>query len=182
MFGTNPIAFGFPVENSYPLIADFATSTMSHGDLQLTAQRNEAVPAATGVGQNGRETTDPQEILTDGALLPFGGHKGALLSLLVEVLGSALTGGAFSYETEAERPEGSVTSRTGQFLLIVDPDRDLPAGSRDFPTRISQLLRMLRQQGMDRLPGDRRHLTRLQSEEKGIPVTDTIRALLNDDI
>ena len=38
-----------------------------------------------------RPTTDPSAVLDGGALLPFGGHKGSGVSVLLEGLATALT-------------------------------------------------------------------------------------------
>ncbi|MFT4232126.1 MAG: Ldh family oxidoreductase, partial [Leucobacter sp.] len=123
VLSTNPFAFATPVAGARPLVADFATSSMSFGDLTLAAQAGRPVPPGTGVDAVGRETTDPRAIIDGGALLPFGGHKGAMLSMMVELLASGLTGGDFTFETHRGKPEGAHSTRTGQFLLVIDPDR-----------------------------------------------------------
>lgn len=45
------------------------------------------------------------------------------LSLIIEVLASGLTGGAFSHEMDFGAHPGNQTPQTGQFLLVVDPAR-----------------------------------------------------------
>ncbi|KUF06810.1 Ldh family oxidoreductase [Leucobacter sp. G161] len=177
MLGTNPFAFATPVAGSDPLVMDFATSTMSHGDLQLRAQAGEPVPVGTGTGTHGRDTTDPDEILESGGLLPFGGHKGANISIMVEILASGLTGGAFSYRDDlvfAEAPEDGGTARTGQLLILIDPER---GGDGSFADRIAQLVAELRASGLERLPSDRRYMARARANREGIPVTDAVRML-----
>ncbi|MFV0435737.1 MAG: Ldh family oxidoreductase [Leucobacter sp.] len=214
VLSTNPFAFAIPVEGAPPLIADFATSSMSYGDLTLAAQAGRSVPPGTGVDAAGCETTDPRAILDGGALLPFGGHKGATLSIMVELLASALTGGDFTVEAQREKPAGAHSTRTGQFLLIIDPDRGLSrrdagagagaaggagpaddagagaggAGSADgagagglggFAARAAQLVEVLRNAGLDRLPADHRYRVRRQAESSGIPITPAIQNLLD---
>ncbi|MGD9508554.1 MAG: Ldh family oxidoreductase [Geminicoccaceae bacterium] len=174
VFGTNPIAFATPVAGARPLIMDFATSTMSNGDLRIARDEGRRVPLGTGLGRDGRDTEDPDEILTHGGLLPFGGHKGAALSLMVEVLASGLTGGHFSHEVDLAAYPGSLTPRTGQLLIVVDPAR---GGNDGFAERVAGLLTLLRESGLDRLPSDRRYRYRDAAMARGIPVTDTIRAL-----
>lgn len=174
VFGTNPFAFATPAGDGPPLIVDFATSTMSRGDLQLARNESRDVPGGTGTGRDGRETTDPAEILDEGALLPFGGHKGAALSLMVEVLASGLTGGAFSFEAGTEDAPHAHTSRTGQLLLVIDPAY---GGNDAFTGRVAGLTAMLRAAGMTRLPGDQRYRNRAMSEANGIAVTPAITAL-----
>jgi delta1-piperideine-2-carboxylate reductase len=177
VLSTNPFAFATPVAGARPLIADFATSSMSFGDLTLAARAGRPVPLGTGVDAAGRETTDAGAIANGGTLLPFGGHKGAALSLMVELLASALTGGAFSLEACADKPSGAHSSRTGQFLLVIDPNR---GASGDFALRVAKFMQMLREAGIDRLPADHRYKCRAEAEANGIPVTPAIRELLGE--
>ena len=175
VYGTNPLAYAAPVAGSRPLVVDFATSAMSMGDVTLTANEGRQVPEGTGLDSEGNETTDAAEIVDGGTLLPFGGHKGAALSLMVELLASALTGGDFSVEAAPGKPEGAASTQTGQFLLLIDPNR---GGSADFAARAAQLIGVLRDAGIERIPADRRYRTRDEAEARGIPVTPAIRALL----
>ena len=97
LFGTNPIAFAAPRANGDPLVFDMATSAIAHGDVQIAAREGRLLPPQHGVDAGGQPTQDPQAILQGGALLPFGGHKGSALSMMVELLAAALTGGDFSF-------------------------------------------------------------------------------------
>ncbi|WP_156143973.1 Ldh family oxidoreductase, partial [Sinomonas humi] len=176
VLSTNPFAYAIPVAGAPPLVADFATSSVSFGDLTLAARTGRPVPPGTGVDAEGRDTTDAGAIADGGSLLPFGGHKGAALSVMVEVLASALTGGAFSREASVDKPSGAHSSRTGQFLLVIDPDRGT---SGEFADRVATFTKMLRAAGMDRLPADHRYARRAEAEARGIPVTNAIRELLD---
>ncbi|RBP65719.1 delta1-piperideine-2-carboxylate reductase [Brevibacterium sanguinis] len=174
VFGTNPFGFATPAADADPVVFDFATSTMSHGDLQLHRNEGRSVPPGTGVDGDGEDCMDPAVILAEGGLSPFGGHKGALLSLMIETLAAGLTGAGFTVEIDAEAPAGAHTFRTGQLYIVIDPKR----GSGDgFPGRVAELVGMLREAGMSRMPGDRRYARRRRAEVEGIPVTDDIRAL-----
>lgn len=174
VFGTNPIAFATPVEGGLPIAMDFATSSMSQGDLRIARGEGRHVPLGTGIGRQGRDTEDPAEILDEGGILPFGGHKGALLSLMVELLASALTGGHFSHEVDMSSVPGAEIPRTGQLLIVLDPQR---GGNDQFGRRVAGLVQMLRDAGMTRLPGDHRYRRRSEAAERGIPVTPAIREL-----
>lgn len=176
VFSTNPFGFATPVEGAPPIVFDYATSSISHGDLQLHRREGRKVPPGTGVGRDGEETDDPNEILTEGGILPFGGHKGALLSFMIEVLAAGLTGGRFTYEMDAQSPEGVHSYGTGQLFIVIDPAR---GGNEVFEHRIAEFVAMLREAGMSRLPGDRRYEARQASEAAGVPVTDLIRDLFD---
>lgn len=168
VFGTNPIAFAAPRSSGPPVIFDFATSAMSNGDLRLAARDGRRVSVGTGIDSKGRLTQDPQSILEGGALLPFGGHKGAALSLMVEVMASALTGGAFSSEVDFSGHPGAETPRTGQLILVLDPAR---GGNTNFASRVQTLVENIHASGDVRLPGSRRDALRRCARQHGIPIS-----------
>jgi delta1-piperideine-2-carboxylate reductase len=167
VLGTNPIGFATPVEGRPPLIFDFATSAMSNGDLRLAARDGKKVPPGTGIDSLGELTGDPDSILGGGALLPFGGHKGAALSLMVEILASALTGGLFSHEVDFSQNPGAETPNTGQMLLVVDPARS----DNRFAARVLSLTEAIRSSGNIRLPSDHRYRKRAEAEKHGIRIS-----------
>jgi delta1-piperideine-2-carboxylate reductase len=168
VFGTNPIAFAAPVDGASPMVFDQATSALSNGDLRIAARGGRNVPLGSGVDRRGRPTLDPAAILDGGALLPFGGHKGASIALMVEILASALTGGQFSFEVDFTGHPGAETPRTGQLLIVIDPER---GGNIAVASRIRQLIDRVRDAGQIRLPGDRRYVRRKVSDYYGVPIS-----------
>jgi len=90
--GTNPHSWGFPTTESvgFPIVIDWATSTVAMGRVQQFAREGKALPPGAAVDEAGRETTDPQKVK---ALLPFGAHKGYGLSLIDELV-AAYVGGS----------------------------------------------------------------------------------------
>ncbi|AFY19654.1 MULTISPECIES: Ldh family oxidoreductase [unclassified Pseudomonas] len=165
LFGTNPIAFAAPRAGGEPIVFDLATSAIAHGDVQIAARQGERLPQGMGVDSLGQPTTDPKAILEGGALLPFGGHKGSALSMMVELLAAALTGGNFSFEFDWNNHPGAKTPWTGQLLIVIDPDK---AAGQSFAERSQELVRQMHGVGLKRLPGDRRHLQRARSLANGI--------------
>ncbi|WP_339436723.1 MULTISPECIES: Ldh family oxidoreductase [unclassified Pseudomonas] len=165
LFGTNPIAFAAPRADGLPIVFDLATSAIAHGDVQIAARKGERLPPGMGVDGLGQPTQDPRAILEGGALLPFGGHKGSALSMMVELLAAALTGGNFSFEFNWSDHPGARTPWTGQLLILIDPSK---TAGQSFAERSQELVRQMHAAGLRRLPGDRRHQTRLRSEQEGI--------------
>jgi delta1-piperideine-2-carboxylate reductase len=165
LFGTNPIAFAAPRAEGGPIVFDLATSAIAHGDVQIAAREGERLPEGMGVDSLGQPTTDPKAILEGGALLPFGGHKGSALSMMVELLAAALTGGNFSFEFDWKNHPGAKTPWTGQLLIVIDPDK---AAGQSFAERSQELVRQMHGVGLKRLPGDRRHHQRARSQVNGI--------------
>lgn len=168
LFGTNPIAFAAPCAGSDPIVFDMATSAMAHGDVQIAARKGERLPEGMGVDNKGEPTCDPQAILDGGALLPFGGHKGSALSMMVELLAAALTGGNFSFEFDWSQHPGAKTPWTGQLIIVIDPARSV--GNR-FAERSRELVRQMQAVGLQRLPGERRFREREQSAKEGVTLT-----------
>src|SRR5262249_51672692 len=94
--GTNPIAFGFPMDGD-PLVIDLGTSAFMGTDLQFRQRLGLPLPEGVAIDENGRPTRDAQAARR-GAILPFGGHKGYALALAMHALG-VLCGGAADQES-----------------------------------------------------------------------------------
>jgi LDH2 family malate/lactate/ureidoglycolate dehydrogenase len=90
VLGTNPIAVALPGADG-PLVLDMGTSAFMGTDLALRVRLGTPLPEGVAIDRDGRPTRDPEEA-RQGALLPFGGHKGFGLGLIVQAFG--LLGGA----------------------------------------------------------------------------------------
>ena len=154
LFGTNPISFAWPRPGDTPVVYDMATASMAMGEIQIAARDGHDVPPGTGLAADGTPTTDPAKIADGGVLLPFGGHKGSAISLMIELLAAGLLGERFSYEArEADNRDGG-PPRGGEFLLALSPQRIAGSGweqhAAEFFARLDAL-------DGARLPGQRRH-------------------------
>jgi delta1-piperideine-2-carboxylate reductase len=174
ILGTNPMAFACPRADGPPLVWDQAASVRSQGEVLRARRAGRSVPPGVGVDAAGQPTDDPAAILDGGALLPFGGHKGAGIALMIEVLAAALTGGRFGFDDRSAAYPGAQTSNAGQFVLLIDPARTAGTG---FSARIETLVATLREAGSDRLPADARHARRLATQD-GIEIADGAHAEL----
>ena len=165
LFGTNPIAFAAPRAGGQPIVFDMATSAIAHGDVQIAAREGRMLPPGMGVDSAGQPTEDPKAILDGGALLPFGGYKGSALSMMVELLSAALTGGNFSFDFDMSSKPGAQTPWTGQTIIVIDPDK---GRGQAFAERSEELVRQMHGVGQQRMPGDRRYRQREKSMAEGI--------------
>jgi L-2-hydroxycarboxylate dehydrogenase (NAD+) len=95
--GTNPIAFGFPMEGD-PLVIDLGTSAFMGTDLQFRHRLGIPLPDGVAIDEHGRPTTDAGAARR-GAILPFGAHKGYALAVAMHALG-VVCGGAASPERD----------------------------------------------------------------------------------
>ena len=72
-----------------------STSAVAFFGVMEAKAKGARLPPGVACLADGTPTTDPDDVLSRGAsILPFGGHKGAALSLTAELLGSVLPGGA----------------------------------------------------------------------------------------
>jgi delta1-piperideine-2-carboxylate reductase len=163
--GTSALAFASPRGGQPPLIWDQSSSIMSQGEMLLAIKEGRSVPPGIGIDAEGGPTTSPSAILDGGALLPFGGHKGSAIAVMVELLAAGLTGSPFGFEDRS--PGGPTTSKGGQFVLVLDPRR----GNPQFDDRANDLMAAVVQAGAGRLPGDRRYQRRLASIRDGVRLT-----------
>lgn len=101
IMGTNPVAWAVPrALRSEPLFSDFATAGVAEGKLRVARAKGERVADGLVVDKNGQPSNEPDAFYDGGALLPFGGHKGYGLGIMVEMLGGILSGMASSVQPE----------------------------------------------------------------------------------
>lgn len=175
LFGTNPMAFGWPRPGGQPVIYDQAAAAMARGDIMIAARDGHEVPPGVGVDPSGRDTTDPKEILK-GAQRAFGGYKGANIALMVELLVGALIGERFSYEAAEHDEIDSGPVRGGELLLALDPDRfGDAAGWADHAEGLFS--RMAGMEGV-RLPGARRYENRRRTAQDGVAIPATLHGAI----
>ncbi|MFA3837811.1 Ldh family oxidoreductase [Streptomyces aureus] len=117
VLGTNPMAYAVPRPDGPPVVIDQASSQTAYVNVRRHAQAGEPIPDGWAVGPDGAATTDASAALA-GALLPFGGHRGGNVALLVELL-ATLGGGSFSLDA-APFDRGNEPPGIGVFLLCLD--------------------------------------------------------------
>ena len=156
LYGTNPIAFSWPRPGKNPIVFDMATASMAKGEIQIAARDGHSVPLGTGLSASGELTTDAAEI-DKGILLPFGGHKGSVIALMIELLSGPLVGETFSYESKARDNGDGGPVQGGQFILAMSPK--IMSG-KDTSEQTENFLKKYNSIDGTRLPGDRRHKNR----------------------
>jgi (2R)-3-sulfolactate dehydrogenase (NADP+) len=169
IFGTNPMAYAMPRAGRAPLVVDQASSSTAFVSVRAAADRGDVLPEGWAVDAAGRPTTDPTAALA-GALLPFGGYKGANIALLVELL-SAMAGGRWSMDAPPW-DSGSQSPEVGMFVLAVNPN----LFGDGFPARVQDYLERLTDAGV-RVPGGRRTERAAGSADGLVLRADTAAAL-----
>src|SRR6266404_4275793 len=153
MLGTNPIAIAFPAEEQPPIVIDMATCAAAYGKIEMARRRGEAIPQGWGINKEGRGTTNPDDVVAGGALLPLGsdrergGHKGYGLAIMVDVLSAVLSGanwGPFTppFALRQEVPARSVGKGIGHFFGALRIDGFIEAD--EFKRQIDDFIRTFR--------------------------------------
>ncbi|MEA3336749.1 MAG: Ldh family oxidoreductase [Chloroflexota bacterium] len=99
LLGNNPLAIGVPRgADRPPVVLDIAMSQAAIGKIATYRREGRPVPMGWGLNATGQPTNNPAAILDAGKFLPFGDHKGAGLSFMLELLTGALAGGLLCFE------------------------------------------------------------------------------------
>lgn len=183
LLGTNPIGAAFPIPGADPIIADMATAVVARSRIRhALAAGQKLIPEGWALDPSGKPTTDPA-IAVKGSLLPIGGPKGYALSLMVEILCSALSDGQpgfeVTYENMVKRP-----SNICQFFLVLNPVGFV--GAERYGSRVTHIAEVIgKAKPMEgatppRLPGARGHAVKRKTESEGIILFDNLRSALKN--
>ena len=126
IFGTNPVAFAFPCAPE-PLVIDFGTGMTTWGNVLLRRKLGQELDPGSAVDAQGNPTNDPSAALA-GAFLPWGGHRGYGLALVVQVL-AILAGGKMVADEVTD---------SGFFFMVIDPG--LLGSAEDFKQNVTDLV------------------------------------------
>ena len=176
VFGTNPIAFGWPRPGREHFVFDFATSAVARGEIELHRREGRVIPEDWGYDAEGRSTTDAEAVL-NGAMRTFGGHKGSALAAMVELLAGPLIDDMTSAESIAADKGRGGSPIGGELILAIDPAGFLGEAVQAHLTRAEAMFAAIEGQGA-RLPSQRRYAARARSLVEGV----TIPAALYADI
>lgn len=122
VLGSAPLAYAIPDDGGgAPIVFDAALSQVAGTRVVQAAERGEAIPPGWIVDRHGRDSTDPGDLLEEGAALtPLGGHKGFGLSLLVELLAGVLSGAGFGDGVRSHVSQPCEASLTGHMILALE--------------------------------------------------------------
>jgi hydroxycarboxylate dehydrogenase B len=184
-FGTDPICITFPAildskgGGKPPVVLDFATSRVAAGKLRVAMNEGKALPAGYLIDSKGNEATNPAVFYREnGAMLPFGEHKGSGLALACELLAGVLTGGGAMQENI---PNNGI--KNGMFSIVLDPTRFGDTGwmEREAATLIDWVKSSPPRPGVEEvlIAGEPERKSREKRLKSGIPVdTNTWKELV----
>ena len=181
LLGSNPWSVAVPAGNHPPVVVDMANGVVIAGKIRAAAERGESIPLGWALDQNGRPTQDAKAAMA-GSVFPFGGAKGAALTLMLELMASVLTGAEYSTGVgdlgELPRPQ-----RVGHLFLAMRVDYFLPPDQ--FHSRVDDLLdRLVNSRVAEghtdiRIPGARGERTSAERSTGGIAVPPQLQEQLD---
>lgn len=169
LFGTNPIAFAVPRRSDAPLVIDMSLSAAARGKIMVAAKKGQPIPLGWALDAAGQPTSDAKAAL-EGTLLPFGGVKGAVLAMMVEIVSATLTGSNYAYEASSFFDAKGAPPRVGQFFIAFKPE--LFCGPSDYQDRLEELVGRILVQPGTKLPGYA--ATREKSRSQGVAIMDDL--------
>jgi LDH2 family malate/lactate/ureidoglycolate dehydrogenase len=180
VIGNNPLAIGLPgVKTNEPVVLDMAMSQAAVGKVATWLREGKAIPNNWGFDAEGKPSNDAAAIL-NGAVSPMGEHKGAGLSLMIQLMTAALAGGMLDHEMR-ERDATGLDSESSKLFVALDISAfiDPPV----FKERVGTLLAWLSEHASSETepfqwPGERGWREGAKNKEEGVPVHKDIVAML----
>lgn len=166
--GNNPMVIAVPRKGGN-VVLDMAVSQYSYGKIGQYAADKKPLPLPGGYDTDGNLTTDPEAIRQSQRALPIGFWKGSGLSMLLDILLTALGGGKSVAEITGSGNESGVSQC---FICIKNTDmhETLINGIIEF-TKTSALVTP---GDAISYPGENTLARRKESEERGVHVNETI--------
>lgn len=182
LLGTNPLAVSLPTgDPDRPLTLDMATSAAARGKVTLAKKNGQSIPLGWGVDSQGNPTTDPEAVLSGGAMLPMGGPKGYAISLIIDVLCSCITGSADG-QTMGSFYDFTRTQNSGYCFAALDLSRMVEP--EVWSQRVQALLDTMRacprQPGVEaiQIPGQPEQEKQEQNLREGIALSSAVEGEL----
>lgn len=163
VYCTNPLAFAAPQTDGPPLVIDQSSSATAFVKLRQAAAAGGAIPDGWAIDAAGAPTTDANAAMR-GALLTFGGERGANIALMVEVLAAGVSGANWSLDAPSFS-KGAVSPGSGLFVLALDP----AVFGSGFGDRLAAQINRLEQHGVY-IPGSRKQVVREKAKSDGITI------------
>jgi L-2-hydroxycarboxylate dehydrogenase (NAD+) len=192
LLGTNPIAIAIPAGKEPAFLADFASTAVAYGKLEILQRQGKPAPIGWVQDKNGQESTDSNAIKNGGALLPLGtdrehgSHKGYGLGAAVDILSGVLSGANFGpwvppfATANFMQNNAGVGIGTGHFLgaMRIDGFRPKDDFKADMDTWIQRFRNAEAVEGEKVLiPGDPERTLEASRRQTGFAVID---AVVND--
>ena len=171
---TNPLSIAVPVGNDDPIMLDIATSVAPEGKIRTAQTAGQSLPDGWLIDHHGRPSTNPDDLYDSprGALLPFGGHKGFGLAMIIDALAGGLSGAGCCHD-----PDAPLAVKTDGVLVMALNVAAFGAAP-DFHRQIRQLIEHVKSSppapGTEEVitPGELEARSRRSQLERGLTIDD----------
>ncbi|MEZ0540875.1 Ldh family oxidoreductase [Fibrella arboris] len=195
MLGTNPVAVAIPAATEPTFLADFASTAVAYGKLEILQRKGQDIPVGWAQDADGNPTTDANAVKSGGALLPLGSdrehgsHKGYGLGAIVDIFSGVLSGAnygpwvpPFATAGFMQANEG-VGAGTGHFFgaMRIDAFRPADEFKQHMDTWIQRFRSAKAVEGQQVLvPGDPERMLEADRLQHGIPVHESVIKTLQE--
>ena len=123
--GNNPLGIGMPAPSGDHVLLDVAMSVAARAKIRAAAAAGNSIPETWATDTDGRPTRDPAAAL-NGFLLPFGGHKGYGLSVMVDLFAGVLSGAGYLTHISSWSEDPGRAQDLGHVFILVDVAKLMP--------------------------------------------------------
>lgn len=171
--GNNPIVFAIPSKDG-PVLVDAAMSQFSYGKMETYKREGRPLPFDGGYDKEGNPSRDAAAIMESRRPMPMGFWKGTSLSLALDLIAAALSGGMTTQAIGKEEVEKGVSQIFIAISLSNLPDREaieekIAASLADLKTSIP-----MDPSNPVRFPGEKRKSLREENLRDGIPMDERV--------
>lgn len=172
--GTNPWSIAAPAGDRGVAVMDIANTAVARGKIYLAAEREEPIPHGWAADLDGVPTTDAKEAI-HGLILPMAGHKGYIISFMMDVLSGVLTGSHFGAQV-AGPYDPKRESGCGHMFITIDIKTLMPQA--EFAQRMEALIEEVKSNplaaGVEEIfyPGELEDRHRAESQKTGITLPE----------
>ena len=173
--GVNPWSMAVPRNGGW-LGFDMTSGSVSMLKVFRAAEEGRSIPEGWIIDAHGHPTTDPNDWFKGGSALPVGGvlgHKGYVLTFMIELLADVLSG--MEFRDDPARPWPVID---GSFMAVfnVEAFRPLADFTRDTDAMIDYVKSSALAEGSSGVfyPGERSQVTRQDRLETGVPIPERI--------
>lgn len=195
LLGTNPIAVAVPAATEPTFLADFASTAVAYGKLEILQRKGQDIPLGWAQDAKGNPTTDANAVRNGGGLVPLGtdrehgSHKGYGLGAIVDIFSGVLSGANYGPWVPPFATAGFMAANegvgqgTGHFFgaMRIDAFRPADEFKQHMDNWISAFRNARAVEGKQVLiPGDPERDMEAERAQAGIPLLDPVIQTLNE--
>ncbi len=172
--GSNPWSIAAPAGRFGVSVMDLANTAVARGKIYLAAERGEDIPPFWAANADGVPTTNAKAAI-EGLISPMAGHKGYVISFMMDVLAGVLTGSQFGSHVAGPYDPKRI-SGCGHMLITINVETMMPRA--EFEARMEALIGEVKDApkaaGIDEIffPGEMEDQNAIRHRQRGISIAD----------